>query len=40
LPNIKQELKSVRTALEERYHLPREALLGGPTAGGCPPKPR
>jgi hypothetical protein len=33
LPNIETELKSVRAALEEKYHLPPGQLLAGPTAG-------
>ncbi len=33
LPNIETELESVRTALEEKYHLPPGRLLTGPAAG-------
>jgi hypothetical protein len=33
LPNIEQELKSVRTTLEEKYHLPPGLLVSGPTVG-------
>ena len=33
LPNIEKELSSVRTALEEKYHLPPGLLLTGPAAG-------
>jgi hypothetical protein len=33
LPNVEAELKTVRAALEEKYHLPPGRLLAGPAAG-------
>jgi T5orf172 domain len=33
LQNVDTELKAVRVKLEEKYHLPTDILLAGPTAG-------